>query len=313
MAGIFATAPGKIILFGEHAVVYGYPAIAVPVSQVRAKALIMPIPENKPDEVYIEAPDIHLNSHLNQLPFKDPLRIVIEEVQNTLRLSYLPPMKIRITSTIPVAAGLGSGAAVSVALARALSNFLGHPLPDETICSIAFRAEHSYHGTPSGIDNTVITYNQPIFFQKEKPYQLLNVENPFVILIGNTGIASPTGEVVAEVKKKREQNPEKYNSVFEKISQIVYQAREFIENGNVSEMGPLLTENHRLLQEIGVSCNELDHLVETAIHNGALGAKLSGGGKGGNMIALVQPEKVPNVTQALRDAGATLVIATEIR
>jgi len=313
MAGIFATAPGKVILFGEHAVVYGHPAIAVPVSQVRAKALIMPIPENKPDEVYIEAPDIHLNSHLNQLPFKNPLRIVIEEVQNALRLSYLPPMKIRITSTIPVAAGLGSGAAVSVALARALSNFLGHPLPDETICAIAFRAEHSYHGTPSGIDNTVITYNQPIFFQKEKPYQLLNVEKPFRILIGNTGIASPTGEVVAEVRRNREQNPEKYNSIFEKISRIVYQAREFIEKGNVNELGPLLTENHKLLQEMGVSCHELDRLVETAIHTGALGAKLSGGGKGGNMIALAPPERIPEITQALRDAGATLVIATEIR
>ncbi len=313
MTGIFATAPGKIILFGEHAVVYGYPAIAVPVNQVRAKVLILPIPANKPDEVYIEAPNIHLNSHLNQLAFKDPLRIVIEEVQNILRLSYLPPMRIRITSTIPVAAGLGSGAAVSVALARALANYLGHPLPDETICQIAFRAEHSYHGTPSGIDNTVITYNQPLFFQKGKPYELLGVEKPFFIVIGNTGIASPTREVVAEVRKNREQNPEKYNALFEKIGQIVLYARKLIEHGNVVNLGNMLTENHSLLKEMGVSCKELDVLVETAIHAGAYGAKLSGGGKGGNMIALVSSERLPQITQALRDAGATMVITTEIR
>lgn len=313
MPSITAAAPGKIILFGEHAVVYGRPAIAIPVTQVQARATVSPNPRASPGAVRIQAPAIGLDTNLEALSESHPLAVVVNLVVATLGISHLPACTIRVTSTIPVAAGLGSGAAVSVALARALSAFLGRPLPDDKVSAIAYEAEKIHHGSPSGIDNTVITYARPVYFVKGYPIEMIGVKQSFTLVIGDTGIASPTKVAVADVRQGWIANPSYFESLFDAITQVTQAARQAIEEGRIKDLGPLMDTNHELLIRLGVSCSELDHLVQAARSAGALGAKLSGGGRGGNMIALCHSGDAMKVSKALKAAGATRIIITEVR
>ncbi len=221
-------------------------------------------------------------------------------------------MDISITSTIPVASGLGSGAAVSVALIRALALHLEHPLPNNKVNDLVFEVEKLHHGTPSGIDNTVITFNKPVYFIKGQPIETFKVEKPFTIVIGNTGIPSLTKESVADVRLLWLRDTNTFENVFNEIAQISLIARRSIESGRPELLGELMDHNHALLQEMTVSSPELDALVSAAKDAGALGAKLSGGGRGGNMIALVDQPTAESVASALISAGAKRTIITEI-
>ena len=305
-----ASAPGKIILFGEHAVVYGRPALAVPVTQVQATATVS---GNSRRGVWIEAPNIDLSSELSQLAPDHPLVAVINSVFSALGITRPPACTVYLQSTIPVAAGLGSGAAVSVAILRALSAFLGAPLPDERVNKLAFEIEKLHHGTPSGIDNTVVTYARPVYFIKGKPIKTFRVGADFTIVIGDTGISAPTKAAVGAVRKLHEADRPRWEKVFDRVGEIVWDARQAIERGDTAELGTLMDANHALLQEMTVSCTELDALVEMARRSGALGAKLSGGGRGGNMLALVPRENAPALAEALLAAGAKRSIITTVQ
>jgi len=313
MPAISASAPGKVILFGEHAVVYGRPAIAIPVTQVKAKAIVTANPRGMSGEVRVQAPDIGLESTLEALDPAQPLAAAIQGVAAALKVKHLPACTVKITSTIPVAAGLGSGAAVSVAIIRALSAFLGHPLPDEKVSALAFEIEKIHHGTPSGIDNTVITYARPIYFVKDKPIEILKVGRPFTIVIGDTGTASPTAAVVGEVRKAWQADKAQYEAYFDSVGAIAESARQAVESGGVELLGLLMDANHGVLRKIGVSSAALDGLVTAARRAGAWGAKLCGGGRGGNMIALVPPSRAEGVAKALLSAGAVRTMAAEIK
>jgi mevalonate kinase len=312
MPAFTATAPGKIILFGEHAVVYGQPAIAVPVEQVRARAVVEPQPRAKAGSVRIIAKDIQLDAWLEDLPADWPLAYAIRLVFSELKIERCPACTVRVSSTIPVASGLGSGAAVSVALLRAFSYFLGQPLRDERVSALAYEVEKIHHGTPSGIDNTVITYAKPVYFVKGQPIQRFAVSQPFSIVIGDTGISSPTAQSVNDVRAAWQIDPERYQAYFSAIGALVEKARRCIEEQSIEILGQLMHENHALLQKIGVSCEALDRLVCAAEGAGAWGAKLSGGGRGGNMIALVGEGQAEVVAQALREAGAVSTIRTKV-
>jgi mevalonate kinase len=312
MPAIFATAPGKIILCGEHAVVYQQPAIALPVTQVQAKTVITPNPRDLPGRILIQAPNINFEAELNSLPTENPLAAAVRGTLAELGIEHSPALTLRVTSTIPLAAGLGSGAAVSVSIARALSAFLGHPLKNEQISRVAFEVEKLHHGTPSGIDNTVITYATPIYYVKGEPINFLTVTEPFTIVIADTGVQSPTRLAVRDVRKAWESDPVQYENIFAQIGQISQEIRQSIENGKIEEIGLLMNENHTLLQKIDVSSPELDRLVTAAMSAGALGAKLSGGGRGGNMIALATPENAARVADALITSGATRTIINEV-
>jgi mevalonate kinase len=196
---------------------------------------------------------------------------------------------------------------------RAFAAFLGHPLDDETICGLAFEIEKLHHGTPSGIDNTVITYAQPIYYIKGKPIERLKVKRPFTLAIADTGIASSTKIAVGDVRNAWQANKKTYDAYFESAGSLADSARQCIEAGNFEQLGPLMDANHGLLRKIGVSSPELDHLVLTARQAGAYGAKLSGGGRGGNIIALVDDECADAVARALIAARAVRVILTDLR
>lgn len=312
MPAIFSTAPGKAILFGEHAVVYNRPAIAVPVNKVQAKSVISADPGAPSRRVSIIAPRIKLNSYLSDLPEKDPIATAIRLTLHSLGLERLPACQIRITSTIPMASGLGSGAAVSVALTRSLAAFVGQTIPDEIVSEIAFEVEKIHHGTPSGIDNTVVTYNKPVYFRRGHPLETFTVSEPFTILIADTGVPSPTSITVGDVRRGWENEPSRYEAIFDEIGGIVERARQAIQTGQIGSLGKLMDANHAFLQQLSVSSIGLDRLVDASREAGASGAKLSGGGKGGNMIALVDADRAEQVTQALFDNGAIGVIMTVI-
>jgi len=305
-----ASAPGKIILFGEHAVVYERPALAVPVFQVRAD---VEISVSNSAGIWINAPDINLHAELNTLPSDHPIASVIHNLFFISRISPFPDLNIKITSTIPVASGLGSGAAVTVALTRALLSQINFPMTDEEINAFTYEIEKLHHGTPSGIDNTVVTYAKPVYFVKGQPIETFTVGKPFTIVIGNTGISAPTKESVRDVRKLWEADKPKWEGIFDQVGKIANEARETIESGKWEMLGELMNANHALLQEMTVSSPELDVLVSAAKKAGALGAKMSGGGRGGNMIALVEADRAETVSRSLQETGAKSTIITQIK
>jgi len=304
-----ASAPGKIILFGEHAVVYNRPALAVPVNQVQVDVEVL---DSDSPGIFIDAPMVDLHGELSTLQPDHPIGSVILKLFQLLDISSPPSAKVNITSTIPVAAGLGSGAAVSVALIRALSAYFNRPMTDEQVNDLVFEIEKLHHGTPSGIDNTVITFNKPVYFVKGQPIETFKTGKPFTIVIGDTGVPAPTKESVGDVRRLWLQDSVTFENIFNEIAQISLIARRSIESGKPELLGELMNQNHELLQQLTVSSPELDNLVETARNAGAHGAKLSGGGRGGNMIALVEKETAEKVANALISAGAKRTIVTEV-
>jgi mevalonate kinase len=305
---VSAAACGKIILFGEHAVVYGRPAIAVPVTQVQATAIIEPGEHG----LTIQATDIDRSVEVDPHRSIDPLAAIVN-----LTLEHLncppPDLEITLRSTIPIASGLGSGAAVSTAIVRALAQWFGARLDEAEVNALVYEVEKLHHGTPSGIDNTVIVYQRPVYFVRGEPIQTFRVAQPFTVVIGNTGAASPTKITVGDVRKGWEIDRARYEAWFDLIGAIVQQARSAIESGAIDRLGPLMDQNQVLLRDLDVSSVELERLIFAARQAGASGAKLVGGGRGGNMIALVNAQNVEAVTRALQDAGAVSVIVTEIQ
>lgn len=302
-----ASACGKVILFGEHAVVYGRPAIAVPISGVRATAVVESLPDA--GDILLEAPDIGRRCWLSTAGPEDA---VAHLVHLTLQELEAPAhgLRISVQSQLPIGRGMGSGAAVSTAIVRALAQHFGAGWPPEKVSALVFEAEKLYHGTPSGIDNTVIAYETPVYFIKGQPPALFPIGTPLPLLIADTGIFSSTREVVGAVRQAYTRESARYSALFDAIGKLVDAARQSLQAGDLPALGRLMDENHRLLQELNVSCPELDALVRAAKEAGALGAKLSGAGRGGNMIALVPREHIPDVEAALHAAGAASVIHT---
>ena len=306
------SAPGKVILLGEHAVVYGRPAIAVPVRQVRAEAEVRPGDSNHPADVHVLAPEAGVDTWLSDMADADPLGRILRLSLAELQVDEPPALEVEIRSTIPIAGGLGSGAAVSVAIVRALSEFFGRPIPLERQSALTYEVERLHHGNPSGIDNTVVVYDQPVYFRRGEGPQLFRPVQPIHLVIGDSGIASPTAQAVALVAQQREARPEEVDSTFDRIASLVVRARAMFEGIFEFDLGYLMTQNHELLRMLGVSTPELDRLAAAARHAGALGAKLSGAGLGGNVIALVSPSSAPVVAAAMAEAGAPRTIVTEV-
>ncbi len=293
-SSILASAPAKLILCGEHAVVYGRPAIALPLSDIRAHAEIT---VGQPGSgIVLHARDLERHWKIADNP-DDPLSALVSDVLQYGRtwcspLPVSPDLCITITSDIPIASGMGSGAAVATALVRALARFFGHNMTIEQVSALVYESEKRLHGTPSGIDNTVVAWEQPVWFQRTTddrrptddgalPSSIIEPTTsaaPFTLLVGDTGLRSATRLPVGEVRRRWQAEPARYEALFDRVGAVVTQVRSALAHGDVTTLGPLLNENHAILQQIGVSSPELDRMVAAARAAGALGAKLSGAG-----------------------------------
>ncbi len=304
MPAISVYAPSKTILVGEHAVVYNRPAIALPIDNLQTNVIITANPLGKENQIAIFAPNINLKQKLSGMKKNNPIHASISIVKDYLKIDHYPSFEIRINSCIPIAAGLGSSASMAVAIIHATGLFFGVNLPTQTICDLAFEVEKIIHGNPSGIDNSVIAFDQPIYFQREKPIEILHIKKSFFLIIGNSGIRGITKEAVLGVKNRWMTESKKYEGIFDSIGQITIEARNSIETGLIENLGALMVKNHGFLQQLGVSCAKLDNLVSAALKAGAQGAKLCGAGLGGNMIALVDYCHIDPVKIALQETGA---------
>jgi mevalonate kinase len=306
---IVGRAPGKIILFGEHAVVYGRPALAVPVTEVQATATVTPAPAGS--GLVLWAADLGQEGRLRDAGPDQPLAKIARLALDWLGLAD-PDWRLAVRSSIPIAGGLGSGAAVSAAIVRALAGAAGRPAPPDIVSGLVYEVEKLHHGTPSGVDNTVIAYEQPVYFVRGRLPAPLAIGAPFTLAIADSGIPSPTRLAVGDVRRAWQAGPAPFEALFDAVARVVESARSAIVEGRPAQLGALMDANHRLLAEMGVSCPELDALVAAARAAGAAGAKLSGGGRGGNMIALVGAGTARQVAEALRRAGAARVIITSV-
>lgn len=307
-----ASASAKIILLGEHAVVYGQPSLAAPLSALRTYAQITTSPCGS--GLKLVAADLdnqEIVVDVSSQTSDNPLAAAAHMLLNHLGCPP-PDATITLHSDIPIASGMGSGAAITTSLFRALLYVLNKSITDNELNDLVYQVEKIHHGTPSGIDNTVIVYEQPIYFIRGKSIERLIINKPFTLLVGDTGVSSSTKIAVGDVRNLYNSNMELMTEKFNRIGELVSAGRRAIESGDFNLLGHVMSENHQLLQDITVSSPMLDRLVDSAQRSGALGAKLSGAGRGGNMIALVSQEKIDSVKKALLEAGAVHVYQTVV-
>jgi mevalonate kinase len=313
MTATITSSPSKIILFGEHAVVYGKPAIAIPVRERTAKVKIFPKIGDMNGKILFKAPQINFEKAFDQIDDNHPFRLAVKLVTNHLKLNVYPACQIQIGSTIPLSSGMGSSAAIAVALINALFQFVGYSPNEQELAEFAYQLEIINHGTPSGIDNTVIAYNKPLFFQQNKPPQFLQPGKEYQFLIAESGIDRDTKTALKSVREKWGQDQYYHQSIFEKIGTIATKARTDFESGNLASLGKLMIENQYLLHELGVSHPKLEALVSLAMDLGASGAKLSGGGLGGIIIILTNDETDPELSYKLIEHGASDCFPVSVR
>lgn len=292
------SAPGKIILFGEHAVVYGYPAIAIAINRrVRTE-----IKEINKKGIYIRSPNLYGDKCFQigiktkpANPFYSLVSIMNKEKKILGDLNS--SVKISIRSSLPVGAGLGSSAAVAVSFLKTISEYNGKKLTQKDINNLAYEIEKIHHGTPSGIDNTLATYGGGIRFKKGAIDALdVNLNKAYIVVI-DSKIPRKTFEMVNKVRQFYERKTETVEKLFEKISIITKKGEDSLIRGDLEQLGNLMKQNHILLNKLGVGHEKLDQLATELTENDTLGYKLTGAGGGGCLIGLFDRED--NAIQAV--------------
>jgi len=277
-----AFGPGKVILLGEHAVVYGHLAVAAPLSwgvsalaeSAKRCELVLP-----------------------KLVQGRGRRVLQAAFARAAKLAGSPPVKVRLESDLPVSMGLGSSAAVAVACARVLLKVANRPATPRDVLGLALEMEREFHGTPSGVDHTVSTLGQPIAYrraqgQRRSRVRPLKAPRPVKLLVALVGIRSPTSQTVANLRGRTARWPDRYQRLFKEMGQLAKEGAEALEGGDLDALGDAMNANHGLLSAVGISSQGLDEMVHRLRAMGALGAKLTGaGGDGGAVIGLfLEPE-----------------------
>lgn len=299
-----ASAPAKVIIFGEHAVVYKKPAISVAVDK-RAKIIITP--SNSQTIFSCDELDVKSEINLNKKEFKmiSGQKGIVEYVLETLSLKHdNSPINIDLILDIPIGAGLGSSAAITVALIAALDNYHNKKLNLDEIAKTAHKVELNVQGSASPLDTATSTYGGLIFLDENSNVTKLNAKFDNVMVIGYTSQRGDTGQMVSNVKKLKENYSSLIDSIINIMGNITLQAKELFEKEILNEddfrkIADLLNINQGLLDAIGVNTLELSKLIYISRKNGAIGSKLTGAGGGGSIIALC-PGKIEEVLKTLQ-------------
>lgn len=294
------TAHGKIILIGEHSVVHNEPAIAIPFTSANVEVTIQKIlGESTIDSIYHKG-------KMKDAP--DTIQNLIETLTEVCAYFdiNIDGLHMTIRSNIPAERGMGSSAAVATALVRALFNLFDEKLTDKLLNQFVSVSEKIAHGNPSGLDAKVVRSEQSVYFIRNQETAFFAVDLPAHLVIADTGDHGETGAAVRAVGKLVD-NPETPGRMWiEELGELTKQARYFIEKKELKPLGEILDRAHHNLRQLKVSNEKLDMLVHVAKKNGALGAKLTGGGRGGCMIALVESaEQAVEMSGQLLEAGAT--------
>jgi len=275
-------AHSKLILVGEHAVVHGKPAIALPFPLIKVASTV----SDDEGAVYLES-DLY-KGPLEEAP--QTLAGVVHTVKKTCRMLDMPfrDLKIQIDSTIPPGKGLGSSASVAIAIVKSLFNYQNKPYTTEVLLELANISETYAHGAPSGIDSLTITSSSPVWFEKDKAIDYVKPNGEFYFVVADTGQMADTKSAIATVTSLFKATPLMMHDAIEKIGDITHQVKSALEKSSKQMLGRLLNEAQKELETIGVSDESLNRLIQFAREQGALGAKLTGGGKGGCIIALAK-------------------------
>ena len=283
---------GKTILFGEHFVVYGLSAIASALgSCTTANVKIVEGSGWTVDDQRPATPGYKKKKY-------DEAMQSIANVITYLNIdTENQKLEITFAGDLFAASGVGASAAQCTSLARALNDTFSLNLDDEKINAAAYEGEKAYHGTPSGIDNTASTYGGLIWFVKnlsggKNTMDLLHSPKKMPLVIANSGITASTTEVVADVRRLKEEHPEKFEKIFSEYTELANNAKKALLNGDIVNVAKLMNQNHKLLQKITVSGEINDKLVNLALNQGAIGAKMTGTGRGGLVIALTKNEEI---------------------
>lgn len=285
---------GKVILLGEHAVVYGTPALAAGIERgVHARATAA-------DEtsMHIEPWGLTLS-----LDGEHDLERALSAVWRAHPRAPLPPLRIEADVALPAGAGLGCSAAVGVATLRAIDEAIGHEASDAEIAERGLAWERVFHGNPSGVDNTMAAHGGVAVFERGQPLSPVQVRHPLTLVVGNSGHASATKDMVAEVARQRGRDEARFDKTLESIGILVRNARLAIEAGDLVALGQLMDLNQNLLSGWMLSTTAIEEMCAAAREAGAKGAKLTGAGGGGCMIALTEPADATAVQKAIEETG----------
>lgn len=299
---------GKLILFGEHFVVYKVPALVGAVSAYTDCKL-----------EYLPKPGLEVVDNRPAVPnYKEQKHDEGMEAIN-LTLTHLGVdtkqrgVKLTFGGDLCCASGIGASAAQVVSLARAVNIAESRSLTEDEINAAGYEGEKGYHGTPSGIDNTAATFGGLLRFQRTDGAPIFDkksLPSPIRIVYASTGITASTTKVVGDVRAKKEADEAWFSNLLEQYKVLVEKGQIAVEEGDLTTLGKLMDQNHTLLQELTVSCTELDDLVAAARSAGAIGAKMSGTGRGGLMVALAPTEAVQNAVATALEALAPQVWKT---
>jgi mevalonate kinase len=302
------TGYGKTILIGDQFVLYGVPAIvsALPYETVA-------------DVERIDGEGWVLEDNRPEVPgYKDRKREQqIESINRILDVMKIDikknPIKITYGGTLLAGSGVGASAASCVSLARALNKEFSLGLSLDEINHVGWEGEFAYHGLPSGVDNTASTYGGIMLFQvknDQKRFDQIRIKKPIRVVLGNSGVTADTSALRGITEKQKKRDPDLFWSRLKTITEQAHEVKKGIESGDFEKVGTTLTKNHDILIEMGLSHEKLISLCNLALKEGALGAKLTGGGMGGYMLALTPGKELQEtVASALEKAGAAVIRA----